>query len=183
MEVPEVRYARNGSVALAYQVLGAASIDVVFQPGFIGNLDLMWEYAPFARFLRRLASFSRLIITDRRGSGLSDRLSPEDLPPLEVLMDDLLVVLDEVGSERASLFGFSDAGCLCAVFAATYPERTNALALYDTAAAGAVTDAFPWQWSEEAWSSYMEEMTTGWGTLSYAEKVVPWFNPSQAGDE
>ena len=126
MEVPEVRYARNGSVALAYQVLGAASIDVVFQPGFIGNLDLMWEYAPFARFLRRLASFSRLIITDRRGSGLSDRLSPEDLPPLEVLMDDLLVVLDEVGSERASLFGFSDAGCLCAVFAATYPERTNA---------------------------------------------------------
>jgi pimeloyl-ACP methyl ester carboxylesterase len=182
-EPPEVQYTRNGNIALAYQVLGDAPIDVVFQPGFIGNLDLMWEFPPYARFLRRLASFSRLIVTDRRGSGLSDRLSPEDLPPLEVLMDDLLVVLDEIGSERASLFGFSDAGCLCAVFAATYPERTNALALYDTAASGAVADGFPWQWSEETWSSYMDEMAAGWGTLAYAQKVVPWFNPSLAGDD
>ena len=182
-EPPEVQYARNGNTALAYQVLGDSPIDVVFQPGFIGNLDLMWEYPPFARFLRRLASFSRLIVADRRGTGLSDRFSPEDLPPLEVLMDDLLVVLDEVGSERASLFGFSDAGCLCAVFAATYPERTNALALYDTAASGTVTEDFPWQWSEEAWSSYMDEMAAGWGTLAYAKKVVPWFNPSLAGDD
>jgi class 3 adenylate cyclase len=183
VDVPEVQYARNGSIALAYQVLGDGPIDVVFQPGFIGNLDLMWEFPPFARFLRRLASFSRLIVTDRRGSGLSDRLSPEDLPPLEVLMDDLLVVLDEVGSERASLLGFSDAGCLCAIFAATYPERTNALALYGTAVAGAAKNDFPWQWSEEEWSSYMDEVTNGWGTLAYAEKVVPWFNPSLAGDE
>jgi pimeloyl-ACP methyl ester carboxylesterase len=182
-EPPEVQYARNGSIALAYQILGDGPIDVVFQPGFIGNLDMMWEFPPYARFLRRLASFSRLIVADRRGSGLSDRFSPEDLPPLEVLMDDLLVVLDEVGSERASLFGFSDAGCLCAVFAATYPERTNALALYDTAASGAVTDGVPWQWSEETWSSYMDEMAAGWGTLAYAQKVVPWFNPSLAGDD
>ncbi len=98
-------------------------------------------------------------------------------------MDDLLVVLDKVGSERASLLGFSDAGCLCAVFAATYPERTNALALYGTAVAGAAKNDFPWQWSEEKWSSYMDEVTNGWGTLAYAEKVVPWFNPSLAGDE
>jgi pimeloyl-ACP methyl ester carboxylesterase len=183
VDVPEVHYARNGSIALAYQVLGDAPIDVVFQPGFIGNLDLMWEYPPFARFLRRLASFSRLIVTDRRGSGLSDRLSPEDLPPLEVLMDDLLVVLDEVGSDRASLFGFSDAGSLCAVFAATYPERTNALALFDAAVAGAVKDDFPWTWSEEEWSTYLGELEAGWGTLAYAEKVVPWWYPSLAGDE
>lgn len=120
---------------------------------------------------------------DRRGCGLSDRLSPEDLPSLEVLMDDLRVVLDEVGSERAALFGFSDAGCLCALFAATHPERTSALALYDTAASGAITEDFPWQWSDEQWTTYMEEMARSWGTRAYAEKVVPWFNPSQAGDE
>ena len=164
-------------------MIGEGPIDVVFLPGFIGNLDLMWEFPPYARFLRRLASFSRLIVMDRRGCGLSDRLSPEDLPPLEVLMDDLLVALDEVGSELAALFGFSDAGCLCALFAATYPERTRALALYDTAAVGALTDDFAWQWSDETWGSYMDEMASGWGTRAYSEKVVPWFNPSLAGDE
>jgi class 3 adenylate cyclase len=98
-------------------------------------------------------------------------------------MDDLQVVLDEVGSERAALFGFSDGGCLCALFAATYPERTSALALYDTAAVGSVTGDFAWQWSDAMWSSYMDEMASGWGTRAYAEKVVPWFYPSLAGDE
>jgi class 3 adenylate cyclase len=180
---PEVQYTRNGDVALAYQVLGDGPINIAFLPGFIGNLDLMWEFPPFARFLRRLASFSRLIVMDRRGSGLSDRLSPRDLPSLEVLMDDLHVVLDEVGSDRTGLFGFSDAGCLCALFAATYPERTSALALYDTAVSGAVSDDFRWQWSEEMWTSYMQDMASGWGTRAYAEKVVPWFCPSLAGDE
>jgi len=183
MNVPEVQYARNGNVALAYQVLGDGPIDVVFQPGFFGNLDVMWEFPPFARFLRRLASFSRLIVTDRRGSGLSDRLSPEDLPPLEVLMDDLLVVLDEVGSDRASVFGASDSGSLCAMFAATHPERTDALALYDTAVAGVPQGDFTATWSEDIWASYMSDLTTGWGTLAYAEKIVPWWYPSLAGDE
>jgi len=183
IEPPEVHYARNGTAALAYQVIGDGPLDVVFQPGFIGNLDLMWEFPPFARFLRRLASFSRLVITDRRGSGLSDRLSPEDLPPLEVLMEDQLVVMDEIGSARPSLFGCSDSGSLCALFAATFPERTNALALYDTAVAGTAKSDFPWTWDEEVWSSYLEDLTAGWGTLAYAEEVVPWWYPSLAGDE
>src|SRR5204863_2783795 len=100
------------------------------------------------RFLRRLASFSRLIVMDRRGTGLSDRLSPEHLPPLEVLMDDLGVVLEAAGSKHANLFGFSDGGCLSALFAATYPEKIDALAVYDTAA-GAVTDDFEAQWSDD----------------------------------
>ncbi len=180
---PEVQYTRNGDVALAYQVLGDGPIDVAFVPGFIGNLDLMWEYPPYARFLKRLASFSRLIVMDRRGSGLSDRLSPDDLPSLEILMDDLHVVLDEVGSSRASLFGFSDSGCLCTVFAATYPERTSALALYGTAPVGTRTDDFPWQWSEDEWASYMDELAAGWGTLAYAEKILPYFCPSVAEDD
>ena len=98
-------------------------------------------------------------------------------------MDDLHVVLDEVGSDHTALFGFADAGCLCALFAATYPERTSALALYATAVSGAVTDDFRWAWSEEMWQSYMQDMASGWGTRAYAEKVVPWFAPSLAGDE
>ena len=139
---PEVHYARNGDTALAYQVVGDGSIDVAFLSGFVSNLDLAWEYPPYARLLRRLASFSRLILTDRRGTGLSDRFSPRDLPPLEVLQDDLRVVLDEIGAERPSLFGWSDAGCLCALFAATHPERTSALALLNTAASGGKTDDY-----------------------------------------
>ena len=133
---PDVRYTRTGDVALAFQVLGEGRIDLIFVPGFIGNLDLMWEFPPYARFLRRLASFSRLIVMDRRGTGLSDHLSPNDVPPLEVLMDDLHALLDAVGSERPALFGCFDSGALCSLFAATYPERTNALATIRTGGRG-----------------------------------------------
>jgi class 3 adenylate cyclase len=179
---PEVHYARNGDTALAYQVVGDGSIDVAFLSGFVSNLDLAWEYPPYARLLRRLASFSRLILTDRRGTGLSDRFSPRDLPPLEVLQDDLRVVLDEIGAERPSLFGWSDAGCLCALFAATHPERTSALALLNTAASGGKTDDYPWQWTDAEWDAYLGDLAIGWGTREYADKVAPWFNPSMAGD-
>jgi class 3 adenylate cyclase len=181
--IPEIRYARNGGVALAYQVLGDGPIDLVFLPAFISNIEIAWESPSYARFLRRLASFSRLIFMDRRGTGLSDRMSPEDLPPLEVLMDDLAVVLDAVGSERPALFGYSDSGCLCAMFAATYPDRVTALALYAVAAAGAATDDFPWQWTADEWDDYFRDLAAGWGTRAYADKVVPWFQPSMADDE
>lgn len=183
MEIPEIHYARNGEVALAYQVLGDGPIDLVFLPAFINNLEIAWESPHYARFLRRLASFSRLILMDRRGTGLSDRMSPADLPPLEVLMDDLAVVLDAVGSTRTALFGYSDSGCLCAMFTATYPNRVSALALYSVAAAGAATDAFSWQWTEKEWDAYFRELASGWGTRAYADKVVPWFQPSLADDE
>jgi pimeloyl-ACP methyl ester carboxylesterase len=179
---PEVHYARNGDTALAYQVVGDGPIDVAFVSGFVNNLDLAWEYPPYARFLRRLASFSRLILMDRRGTGLSDRFSPRDLPPLEVLQDDLRVVLNEIDVERPSLFGWSDAGCLCALFAATHPERTGALALLNTAAAGRQTDDFRTQWTDAEWDAYLVDLATGWGTRKYVEKVLPWFNPSLVGD-
>ena len=119
---------------------------------------------------------------DRRGTGLSDRFSPRDLPPLEVLQDDLRVVLDEVDSARPSLFGWSDAGCLCALFAATYPERTGALALLNVAASGSVTDDYEWQWTDEEWDLYLAELAVSWGTREYVEKVLPWYNPSLAND-
>jgi class 3 adenylate cyclase len=179
---PEVHYARNGDTALAYQVVGDGPIDVAFLSGFVNNLDLAWEYPPYARFLQRLATFSRLILTDRRGTGLSDRFSPGDLPPLEVLKDDLHVVLDEVGAVRPSLFGWSDAGCLCALFAATHPERTGALALLNTAAAGRAADDFQWQWTDADWDAYLADLATAWGTREYVEKVLPWYNPSLADD-
>lgn len=180
-ELPEVHYARNGDVAIAFQVLGNGGVDLVFVPGFISNLDLMWEFPPYARSLRRLASFSRLIVMDRRGTGLSDRLSPDHVPALEVSMDDLNVVLHEVGVDRAALFGCFDSGALCSLFAATYPERTSALALFAPAVVGAATKDFPWAWSEETWASYMGGLA-GWGTRPYAEEVFPQFNPSLAGD-
>ncbi len=182
-DLPEIRYARNGDVALAYQVLGEGPIDLVFLSAFISNLEIAWEDPERARFLRRLSSFSRLILMDRRGTGLSDRMAPEDLPPLEVLMDDLTVVLDAVGSERTALFGFSDSGCLSAMFAATYPERVTALALFAVAAVGVATEDFPWQWTSQEWDDYFRDLRSGWGTRAYADEVVPWFWPSHAEDE
>ena len=129
--VPEVRYARSGDVAIAYQVVGDGPTDLVFVP-FLGNIRWAWEQPIFARFLERLASFSRLILFDKRGTGLSDR--PRTLT-LETQMDDIRAVLDAVGSERAALLGALQGGQLCALFAATYPERVAALVLYHPHAA------------------------------------------------
>ena len=130
-EIPDVRYARSGDVAIAYQVLGEGPVDLVFVP-FLGNIRWSWEQPLFARFLERLASFSRLILFDKRGTGLSDR--PRTLT-LEAQMDDIRAVLDAVDSERAALLGAIQGSLLCALFAATYPERTQALVLYHPHAA------------------------------------------------
>jgi class 3 adenylate cyclase len=124
--VPDVRYARSGDVAIAYQVLGEGPVDLVFVP-FFANVRWSWEQPLFVRFFERLASFSRLILFDKRGTGLSDR--PRTLT-LETQMDDIRAVLDAVGSKRAALLGAIQGGQLCALFAATYPERTRALVLY-----------------------------------------------------
>ena len=136
MMVASVRYARNGDVALAYQVVGDGPIDLVFVPQWIGTVELTWDNPLYARFLKRLASFSRLILVDPRGTGLSERLSPRDVPPLEVMMEDLGAVMDAAGSDRAVLFGGSADGALCTLFAATHPERTTALIAYSTAPRG-----------------------------------------------
>ena len=182
VDVPMIRYVRNGDVALAYQVLGDGPIDLVFLPSFLSNLEIAWESPLYARFLRRLASFSRLILMDRRGTGLSDRMSPEDLPPLEVMMDDLVVVLDAVGSRRTAVFGASDSGCVCALFAATYPERVAALVLHAVAAVGTATDDFPWQWTETQWEEDHRLFAQEWGTQALAEQKLEKFTPSLDGD-
>ena len=126
-------YAHSGDVNIAYQVLGDGPIDLVFVMGWVSHLDYFWSEPSFARFLDRLASFSRLILFDKRGTGLSDRVG--ELPTLEQRMDDVRAVLDAVGSERAVLLGVSEGGPLCSLFATTYPERTQALVMIGTYAA------------------------------------------------
>jgi len=124
---PETRYAKSGEINIAYQVVGDGPIDLVFVPGFISHLDLQWADPRVARFLDKLASFSRLILFDKRGTGLSDPVAAP--APLEDRMDDVRAVMDAAGSERAALFGLSEGGPMTVLFAATYPERTRALVL------------------------------------------------------
>lgn len=180
---PDVSYARNGKVAIAFEVVGDGPIDLVYLPGFINNLEAVWDNPLLARFLDRLATFSRLVMIDRRGAGLSDRLSADDLPPLEDLADDVNVVLDVVGSQRAAVFGSSDCGSLCAMFAATHPERTSALILYATSARGSMAPDYPVSWTDGEWERYLDGLRAGWGTLKYARESLPFFDPSLGGDE
>src|SRR5947209_17564029 len=128
MTPPETRYAKSGDLRIAYQVVGSGPLDLVFVPGFASNLDAGWEMPPWARFFSRLATFSRLILFDKRGTGLSDRSA--GIATLEERMDDVRVVMDAAGSERAALFGVSEGGPMSVLFAATYPDRASALILY-----------------------------------------------------
>ena len=121
----KTKYARSGDVHIAYQVFGEGDLDVVLVPGYITHIELVWEHEPAARFLEALASFARVIIFDRRGSGLSDPVA--DAPTLEVRMDDVRAVMDAAGSERAALLGISEGVPMSILFAATYPARVEAL--------------------------------------------------------
>jgi pimeloyl-ACP methyl ester carboxylesterase len=124
---PETRYAKSGNVRIAYQVFGQGAFDLVYVPGFISNIDHYWEQPTLVHFLERLGAFSRVILFDKRGTGLSDRTG--DMPTLEERMDDVRAVMDAAGSERAAVFGISEGGAMSMLFAATYPERTRALVL------------------------------------------------------
>jgi class 3 adenylate cyclase len=169
--VPDIRYARSGDVAIAYQVVGEGPLDLVFVP-FFGNIRWAWEQPRLARFLDQLASFSRLILFDKRGTGLSDR--PRVLT-LETQMDDIRAVLDAAGSERAALLGAVQGSQLCALFAATYPERTRALILYHPHAAAADLPPAPPRSAEEA--------RERWGTPELTDEILRSVYEPVAGDE
>ena len=124
----ELRYARSGGVSICYQVIGAGPIDVVFVPGFVSHIEVMWEIPSFARAWQRLSSFARLIVFDKRGTGLSERTP--GIPTLEERLDDVRAVMDAAGSERAALVSVSEGGPMSMLFAATHPERTRALVLW-----------------------------------------------------
>ena len=179
---PETRYVRSGDVAIAYSVTGDGPIDLVYLPGYVSHIECLWEGERSGRFLRRLASFSRLLLVDRRGTGLSDRVSPDALPSAETQMDDLMQVLDAVGWDRPALFGVGINATLCALFAATFPERTSACVLFGAAACGTWQPDFPWQRTEAEWDVYYEDLREGWGTQEYADKDLREIGSSFADD-
>jgi pimeloyl-ACP methyl ester carboxylesterase len=139
---PETKYAKSGNVSIAYQVVGNGPIDLVIVMGWVSNVEYSWEEPSLSNFLKRLSTFSRLIIFDKRGTGLSDHVS--ELPTLEQRMDDVRAVLDAVGSMNAALLGVSEGGPMCALFAATYPERTSALIIYGSYAKRVWDPEYPW---------------------------------------
>ncbi|HET6810155.1 MAG TPA: adenylate/guanylate cyclase domain-containing protein [Acidimicrobiales bacterium] len=178
-DVPETRYALAGDLHIAYQALGDGPIDLVFVAGFTSHCEHQWLEPALARSLRRMASFSRLIWVDKRGTGLSDPVPVSDPPTLEQRMEDLTAVLDALGSEQAALFGASDGGQMCALFAATYPERVSALALYGTWARLAEAPDYPVGTPREDVEAIVEMGRTGWGQAA----VLPILAPSMADDE
>jgi pimeloyl-ACP methyl ester carboxylesterase/class 3 adenylate cyclase len=160
--VPETRYAKSGDGHIAYQVLGSGAIDLVFVPGFVSNVEAVWDFTDHANFLRRLASFCRLIIFDKRGTGMSDRGS--QLFSLEQRMEDVHAVMDAAGSERAALFGLSEGGPMSILFAASYPQRTTALILCGAYAKRSWAPDYPFGWKEEKWKEVLDNVERHWGT-------------------
>jgi class 3 adenylate cyclase len=157
-----IRYARSGDVNVAYQVTGDGPFDLVLVPGFFSHLEIDWEHPSMAHLLERLGSFARLIRFDKRGTGLSDRTV--GLPDFEARMDDVRAVMDAVGSSQAALFGYSEGGPMCVLFAATYPERTRALVLYGTYAKRRDPDKdYPWAPTSEQRVTYAHELEGTWG--------------------
>src|SRR6185369_11486570 len=150
---PDVHYAHNRDVALAYQVAGGGAHDVLLVSGFVSNLEYAWDYLSLSRFISRLAETSRLILMDRRGSGLSDRF--REAPSQEALLSDVEAVLDEVGSARATLFGIWDGCATSILFAATYPDRVSSLVLFSSSATQRLAADYPWAWSDERWDEWL----------------------------
>jgi class 3 adenylate cyclase/pimeloyl-ACP methyl ester carboxylesterase len=179
VDLPETRYARTADlVSVAYQVVGEGPVDIVFAvPAFVSNMEIAWEWPPLAAVFRALAERGRLLLFDRRGTGLSDSVAGERLPTLEARMDDIRAVLDAAGSHRAVLYGWEDGAALCCMFAATYPERTRAVVLVGAAATGARSPETPWQFTEEEWESEIARVEATWGTpelvAHFAELVIP----------
>ena len=186
MDIPETRYAKTADgVHIAYQTVGTGPVDIAFVMAWTTHVELMWKEPKLARFLSRLAAFSRLILFDKRGTGLSDRVPADRLPSLEVRMDDARAVMDAVGSERAIVMGFSEGGPMATLFAATYPERTIALVLFGTSACWRSTIDYPFPVpTDEEHERYVEEIERKWGTREFAaQELREWGAPTLANDD
>jgi class 3 adenylate cyclase len=177
VEAPETHYAHSGDVSLAYQVVGDGPVDLVLVPTWFNNVDLLWEEPSVSRFFERLVSFSRLVLFDRRGTGLSD---PVDEPPgLEDQMDDVIAVMDAARVERAAVMGQLEGGAMSALFAASHPERVTHLVLYATFARVVRGEGYEWAQTREERSARLAGFFDAWGT----GKRLAVFAPSLAGDE
>jgi class 3 adenylate cyclase len=177
-EIPSTHYIKSDDVHIAYQVIGEGSFDLLFVPGFVSNIESYWQSPQISAFFRRLASFSRLILFDKRGTGMSDRSS--QIFTLEQRMHDVQAILDAVGSKRAALFGISEGGPMSLLYTATYPERTSALVLYGSYAKRSWAPDYPFGWKDEQWKAVLDDIEQHWGTphsLSIALRA-----PSAADD-
>ena len=179
IDVPETRYAKSGSVNIAYQVVGDGPLDLVHVPPFVSNLELQWEDPTERRYFERLASFSRLIMFDKRGTGLSDRVA---IATLEERMDDLRAVMDAAGSQRAVIFGSSEGGALSILFATTYPERVSALVLYGAYARIAWAPDYPDGIPDELWDDQLPQLEDTWGRGDGSSPFVAALAPKIAND-
>jgi class 3 adenylate cyclase/alpha-beta hydrolase superfamily lysophospholipase len=175
---PETKYAKSGDIHIAYQVVGKGAVDVVHVPGFVSHVEYQWEEPRWARMLQRIASFSRLICFDKRGTGLSDRVAA--MPTLEERMDDVRAVMDAVGSRRAALFGLSEGGPMSVLFAATYPDRTTALILYGSYAKRTWAPDNPWGRTEDDLKKVIDAIERDWGGPVWG---IETYAPSGAHDE
>jgi class 3 adenylate cyclase len=173
MGAPETRYTRSGDVNIAYQVIGEGPLDLVYVMGWVTNLEAFWQEPSVARFFQRLAAFSRLILFDKRGTGLSDRVPINELPTLEQRMDDVRAVMDAAGSERAALFGVSEGGPMCALFAATYPKRTSALVLYGSYAKRLRDPDYPWAPTPGERQRWYDLIERDWGGVVDIDTMAP----------
>lgn len=179
IRVPTTTYARSGDVNVAYQVVGEGPRDLVYVPGWISNIEVMWEDPYMAAFLNGLASFSRLIIFDKRGTGMSDPVPLDQIPGLEARMDDVRAVMDAVGSERATLLGHSEGGNMCSLFAATYPHRTDGLILVSSYARREPSPEYPWAPDPAEREAAIERMERHFGDPAH---LPEWMAPSRAED-
>jgi len=171
VESSRTRYARNGDIHIAYQIFGDGEVDLVFVPGFISHTENSWDLPGFAEWLRKLGSFSRVIMFDKQGTGLSDRGS--ELPGMDERMDDVRAVMDAEGIDRAAIFGISEGGSLATLFAATHPDRSCALILY-----GAFARFRPWFSTKESLKNLIQYIETDWGS----GQSLPMFAPSKKDD-
>ena len=168
---PVTRYAKSGDVHIAYQVFGEGAVNLVLAPFFVSNVENYWDSPDLARWLLRLASYARVVMFDKRGTGMSDRVA--ELPGLDQRIDDLRAVMDAAGMEQAALLGISEGGPLCALFAATYPDRCRALVLY-----GSFARFSSWFPTEESLEQFLGYIDQAWGSGA----SLPFFAPSVAND-
>jgi pimeloyl-ACP methyl ester carboxylesterase/class 3 adenylate cyclase len=183
MTVPDVRFAKaSDGVSIAYQVFGGGRLDLVWLPGQVSHLDINWELPSYAAFLSRLGELARVIVVDRRGMGLSDRLSPGDFPPAEVLADDLGAVLEATLSTETVLFGADEGGQICSLYAAAHPQRVRGLILYGMSPNGdATSGADPRRLA--GWEEYFAWMPPRWGSRESGLMDTRSMAPSVANDE
>ncbi|MFI5101473.1 MAG: adenylate/guanylate cyclase domain-containing protein [Actinomycetes bacterium] len=184
VEIPRTRYAETADgVHVAYQVVGDGPVDVVaILSSFMSNVELVWEWPPAARLLRGLGTRARLLLFDRRGTGLSDGVNADAVPSLDARMDDIRAVMDAAGSERAVLYVQEDSVAQALLFAATYPERVSALVTWSAQVRGRWAPDYPFGWGDSEWDQWLSTIEAQWGTPDFVQRVADWLFPSKSRD-